>query len=44
MKFYLLVFDTGTNLYFLQTSTTRPVREARERQIYEFIRSIVAKS
>ena len=44
MRFYLLVFDTGNRLYTLQASTTRPVREARERQIYEMIRSIVAKS
>tara|TARA_R110000850_G_scaffold22504_8_gene66644 strand:+ start:233 stop:787 length:555 start_codon:yes stop_codon:yes gene_type:complete len=44
MKFYLLVFDTGTSLYFMQASTTRPIRESRERQIYELIRSIVAKS
>ncbi len=43
-RFYLLVFDTGERLYFLQASTTMPVREARERQIYDMIRSIVAKS
>ncbi len=44
MKFYILIFDTGTGLYFLQASTTMPVRESRERQIYELIRSIIAKS
>lgn len=43
MKFYLLVFDTGTSLYLMQASTTLPVREARERQVYDLIRSIVAK-
>lgn len=43
MKFYLLVFDTGTNLYLMQASTTLPVREAREKQIYELIRSLVAR-
>lgn len=43
MRFYLMVFDTGDRLYFVQASTTKPVREARERQIYEMIRSIVAK-
>lgn len=43
MKFYLLVFDTGSRLYLMQASTTLPVREARERQIYELIRSLVAK-
>ena len=43
MKFYLLVFETGSRLYLLQASTTLPVREARERQVYELIRSLVAK-
>ncbi len=43
LKFYLLVFDTGTKLYLLQASTTLPVREAREKQILEMIRSLVAK-
>ncbi len=43
MKFYLLVFDTGSRLYLMQASTTLPVRESRERQIYELIRSLVAK-
>lgn len=43
MRFYLLVFDTGDHLNFFQASTTKPIREARERQIYELIRSIVAK-
>ncbi len=42
MRFYLMVFDTGNRLYFVQASTTKPVREARERQIYEMIRSIAA--
>lgn len=44
MKFYLMVFDTGTSLYFLQASTTLPVRDSHERMIYDLIRSIVAKS
>ena len=44
MKFYLFVFDTGSTLYLMQASTTLPVREAREKQIYDLIRSIVAKS
>jgi hypothetical protein len=43
MKFYLLVFETGSRLYLMQASTTLPVREARERQVYELIRSLVAK-
>lgn len=43
MKFYLLVFDTGSRLYLMQAGTTLPVREARERQIHELIRSLVAK-
>lgn len=43
MKFYLLIFDNGTDLYLLQASTTLPVRDAREKQIFEMIRSIVAK-
>ena len=44
MRFYLFVFDTGSHLYLVQASTTQPVREAREAQIYEFLRSIVANS
>ena len=44
MRFYLFVFDTGTNLYLVQASTTMPIREAREAQIYEFFRSLVANS
>lgn len=43
MKFYILIFDTGTGLYFLQASTTLPMRDAHERMIYDLIRSIVAK-
>jgi hypothetical protein len=43
MRFYLLVFETGSRLYLMQASTTFPVREARERQIYDLIRSLVAK-
>lgn len=43
MKFYLLVFDTGSRLYLMQAGTTLPVGEARERQIHERIRSLVAK-
>lgn len=44
MRFYLFVFDTGSHLYLVQASTTQPIREAREAQIYEFLRSIVANS
>lgn len=44
MRFYVLIFDTGERLYTVQASTTKPIREARERQIYEMIRSIIAKS
>jgi hypothetical protein len=44
MRFYLFVFDTGKNLYLVQASTTQPVRESREAQIYEFLRSLVANS
>jgi hypothetical protein len=43
MRFYLLIFDTGDHLTLLQASTTMPVREAREQQIYAMIRSLVAK-
>ncbi len=43
MKFYLLAFNVEDRYYLLQASTTMPIREARERQIYELIRSIVAK-
>lgn len=44
MRFYLFIFDTGTHLYLVQASTTQPVREAREAQIYGFLRSLVANS
>lgn len=44
MRFYLFLFDTGTQLYLVQASTTMPVREAREAQIYEFLRSLFANS
>lgn len=44
MRFYLLIFDTGDHLYLLQASATMPVREAREKQIFELIRSIVARN
>lgn len=44
MKFYILIFDTGSSLYFMQASTTLPVRDSHERMIYDLIRSIVAKS
>jgi len=43
MRFYLLIFDVGSNLYLMQATTTIPVRDVRERQIYEFIRSIIAR-
>lgn len=43
MKFYLLAFEVENRYYLLQASTTMPIREARERQIYDLIRSIVAK-
>lgn len=43
MKFYLLAFNVEDRYYLFQASTTMPIREARERQIYELIRSIVAK-
>lgn len=42
-KFYLMIFDTGSALYFIQASTTKPIRDVRERQIMELIKSIVAK-
>lgn len=44
MRFYLFLFDTGTHLYLVQASTTKPIRDAREGQIYEFFRSLVANS
>lgn len=43
MKFYLFVFDIGTTQYFMQGSSTKPVRDVRERQIMEMIRSLVAR-
>ena len=43
MRFYVMIFDTGTWLYLIQGTTTIPVRDSREKQVYELIRSIVAK-
>lgn len=43
MRFYLLVFDVGDRVYFVQASTTLPVMVGRENEIMEMIRSIVAK-
>lgn len=44
MRFHVFIFDIGTDLYLVQASTTLPVRESREKQIYEFLRSLVANS
>lgn len=44
MRFYLFIFDTGSDLYQVQASTTLPARESREKQIFEFLRSLVANS
>lgn len=43
MRFYLYVFDTGSWLYTWQGSATLPVREVREAQMIEIIRSTIAK-
>lgn len=43
MRFYLMIFDTGTGLYFFQGSTTMPVSSGRENDILGMMRSIVAK-
>ncbi len=43
MRFYLLVFDVGDRVYFVQASTTMPARVGRENEIMEMIRSIIAK-
>lgn len=43
MRFYLLAFNVENRYYLMQGSTAMPIRGARERQIYELIRSIVAK-
>lgn len=44
MRFYLFIFDIGTKLYLVQASTTKPIRESREMQIFELLRSLVANS
>lgn len=44
MRFHLFIFDTGSKLYLVQASTTKPIRESRERQIFELLRSLVANS
>lgn len=43
-QFYLMIFDTGSALYFVQASTTKPIRPVREKQIMALIQSIVARS
>ncbi len=42
MRFYVFIFDLGEKLYFVQASTTKPIRESREAQVYEFLRAISA--
>lgn len=44
MKYYLFAFDTGDSQYFLQASSTKPVRGVREKQIMDLIRSIIAQT
>jgi hypothetical protein len=44
MRFHLFLFDTGSKLYLVQASTTKPIRESREKQIFELLRSLVANS
>lgn len=44
MKFYLMIFDLGDQMILIQSTTTRPVWDVRERQILEMIRSVVARS
>lgn len=44
MRFYLFLFDTGTKLYLIQASTTKPIRESREKQIFDLLRSLIAHS
>ncbi|MAS94118.1 MAG: hypothetical protein CMO55_13055 [Verrucomicrobiales bacterium] len=44
MRFYLMIFDTGSSLYFFQGSTTIPVSSGRENDVMGMMRSIVAKS
>ncbi|MDF1752253.1 MAG: hypothetical protein P1U89_05680 [Verrucomicrobiales bacterium] len=43
MEFYLFVFDTGDVQYFIQASSTKPVRDIRKKQIMSLIRSLVAR-
>lgn len=43
LKFYLLAFNVENRFYLMQASTTMPIRGAREKQIYELMRSIIAK-
>ena len=43
MRFYLMIFDTGESLYFIQASTTMPVRTVREREVLTLMKSMIAK-
>ena len=43
LRFFLMVFDVGDRVYFVQASTTLPVQTGRENEIMEMIRSIIAK-
>ena len=43
LKYYLFVIDTGSAQYFMQASTTKPVRPAREKQILSMVKSLIAR-
>lgn len=43
MKLYLFVVDCGVNQYFIQATTTKPVRGTREKQILDMIKSLIAR-
>ncbi len=42
-RFYVMLFDTGTQFYQIQASTMTPVREVREKEIFKMMSSIIAK-
>jgi len=42
-KFYRLIFDTGDRIVLVQATTTIPLRQSRDRQVMDAIRSLVVK-
>ena len=43
-RFYVMIFDTGTELFMIQGSTMKPIRDVREKEILKMFKSVIAKN